>query len=1510
MTASPETPAEKTPDGSGGRGLGGAVAAMFSGTLVSRVLGFLRAAIIGVALGVAGGATDAFALANNLPNTIYMLIAGGVINAVLVPQLVRAAKDPDGGRSYTNRLLTVGGVGLLAITAILTVAAPLLILMYGSRLGSGWLPIAYAFAYWCIPQIFFYGLYTLLGQVLNAKSVFGPYMWAPVLNNVVALAGLFVYLRIFGAMPTPILSPADFGTDRILLLGVTATLGVALQALILVVPLWRSGFRYRPEWGLKGLRTAGTMGGWTFGALLVGQVGVLAISNVAAAASAQSDLDKIPYAGNYAYGLAFTVFMLPQSLVVVSLITAMFTRLSKHASDRDRSAVRAAMSLSVRSSGVFTMLATVAMVALALPLATLVTLGQQRESAVDQIAGLVVALALGIPGLALWSVVQRVYFAYQDARSPFWIQVPMMLIVVAGVVISRFATRPNGWVFGACLAMSLSYTVGGLVGYLGLRRRLVHLDGSRIFSTYFRLALAAGPALVAGFGTVVLLQHLLPGRGLLTAIVETGIGGAVVVGIYFGLAHVLKVKEIQIATMRLRGILTRLLRPVTGRLRTMGEGRGAAAENVTGESWVLDDAVTSGMLLADRFRVESGLSSTMTGVRAWRGRDTILERDVDILSVGGPRGEDILDGARRASLITDPRVPRVLRVGEHDRSGYIVLEPAPGTTLADLLAAGSLSEPAARSIVGEVASALEAARRRGVHHLALGPTFVAIDDDGGVHVTGLGVAAAASGRSLSPAESAQADADAAVALYPLLSGKPLPPEAERDLPTPSNVVVAFAPWSSVPPLEELLTYVTSAPRDEDENNDGASGPEDPDDGDDDGPIDGGAAEDGTDEAAGDEAGDAGADEPIETGQAEADDAEGTTATAEAEALDDEAVENEAVGEELVQEAVATGGAVLGAASDLSTPIVQDEGDEGDEGDEVADDETDTSAQGPAEATRPIETTTPIETAGSETAPTKTDDSGTSGSEELGSDETGSGEPASGATAPGVTGATAVSTGLGAVRKLPAPPRRDHPVRARRRCPAGPGEPRGSGRPGRRFLRRDRRDLSGAGGSRAHHRAAPGNRARDDRGARTPRRGVRTPRRGVRTPGRGIRTPGRGIRTDRVLCLLVIQGVRRVPPDERRTGEHRAARLDDAERHLDEDPRDTRTGTAGPCARSRLLAGPCPREASRRRRGSATWSTPRATVPTPPRTTSASRPARPTASRQPAMSPVPPWVPWAPGGRAVASSSRRPARNGAPRQRRGPRLRRPRGPKRPRQLRPRLKQRQPRRLRSRSSACSPRRSTRPRRPWEPPKPPAAPAATRRSSSRPGSPGPRSPPPPTPFRSGPRSCDRPPARPRPGRPQVRPLRTPPSRSRTRLRATPSGTSCPTSVRGRGARSTPPRSSSGSCWSVCSTSRTSRSTRSSLRCARASCPTSTRNRPCRPHRSTRRVSRPTAARHPRRASRPRSRRPTPRATAPPTFPTSRECPRSEPRSPTSPRPAVVPPPSLEESSHHGRAHRHHGT
>ena len=183
-------------------------AVMAAGTIVSRLSGFVRGILLAAALGVTLHA-DVFNIANTVPNMLYILLAGGVVNAVLVPQLVRAMKnDPDGGEAYTNRIITLAGLFLAVVTVLLVLAAPLLMRLF---LGSEYFTPALAaqresvidFARYCLPQVFFYGMFVLVGQVLNARGRFGPMMWAPIANNVVAVLVLTTYLVVYGPAVGP-----------------------------------------------------------------------------------------------------------------------------------------------------------------------------------------------------------------------------------------------------------------------------------------------------------------------------------------------------------------------------------------------------------------------------------------------------------------------------------------------------------------------------------------------------------------------------------------------------------------------------------------------------------------------------------------------------------------------------------------------------------------------------------------------------------------------------------------------------------------------------------------------------------------------------------------------------------------------------------------------------------------------------------------------------------------------------------------------------------------------------------------------------------------------------------------------------------------------------------------------------------------------------------------------------------------------------------------------------------
>lgn len=519
-------------------GLGRSTALMASGTAASRVLGLVRNSALVATIGLLGSAANAFGAANKLPSILYLLIAGGALNAVLVPEVVRAYRRAD-GQVYVDKLLTLGIVGLAGLTLVLTVAVPVLTTVYADFPDPEVQRLTVLLAYWCVPQVFFYGLYALLGQILNARGSFGPFMWAPVVNNVVAIVGLGVFVALWGTRVPAEGQAGDvswWGPEQIAVLAGTATLGVVAQALVLVVPLHRSGFRFRPRWGLRGsgLGAAGRVALWTFLGLVIGQVGVLVVSRVTTAAGTGDT------AGNVVYDNAFLIFMLPHSLVTVSLMTALFTRLSAKAAADDPAAVRDDLSLGLRTVGLFTVLATAGIAVLAYPIVRAIFPGTTNGA--SDLATVVVTMVAGLVAFGAWSMCQRVYYAYQDARSMIPIQVAMMLVVVAGTLLGKAVLGRELWVAAAGVSMTVSYGLGAVVALVVLRRRLGGLDGRRVLVTH---AKAVAAALVAA-GAGALVVHLLaPVESALDAVVTCVAGGAVIVGVYVALLVVLRARELQ-----------------------------------------------------------------------------------------------------------------------------------------------------------------------------------------------------------------------------------------------------------------------------------------------------------------------------------------------------------------------------------------------------------------------------------------------------------------------------------------------------------------------------------------------------------------------------------------------------------------------------------------------------------------------------------------------------------------------------------------------------------------------------------------------------------------------------------------------------------------------------------------------------------------------------------------------------------------------------------------------------
>ncbi len=531
--------------------VGRSSAIMAAGTLVSRALGLVRQSMLLAALGVVSTSTiDARAAniwdtANTLPNMVFLLLAGGVFNAVLIPQLTRALKDADGGKAYTDRLITLALLTLGAITALCLIFAYPLYRIYDISGSPEILRLGWLFSLLCLPQIFFYGVYTIFGEVLNSRSRFGAFMWSPALANIVYIAGLAWFIAKY-AVGVP---PGRWTAGMILTLGGASTLGIAAQALVLIIPLRRAGYRYRPSMQFRGigLRTTGKVAGLAFAAILIQQVGLLVTTNVLNAMDPK-------YGGRLLQTTALLLFMLPHSIVTVSLITAMYTRISKAANDRDTARVTEDVATAIRLCGVAVVPVTIGAFALVPPgIGVYLGLRGDNGTAISTLSAVTIAMLLGSFPLALNVIVQRTHYAYEDGMKPLLMQVCGTAVVVPLTLLCLLL--PGRWVgIGVGVVQSISYCAQAGTGYYWLRKRLGGLPMPGVLHTYGRLTIAAAAAAAAAFAVRWAVGGVVAGQ-FAGALFGVSIGGTVFVAVYVAVARALKVAEIEA-----------LLAPVTSRL--------------------------------------------------------------------------------------------------------------------------------------------------------------------------------------------------------------------------------------------------------------------------------------------------------------------------------------------------------------------------------------------------------------------------------------------------------------------------------------------------------------------------------------------------------------------------------------------------------------------------------------------------------------------------------------------------------------------------------------------------------------------------------------------------------------------------------------------------------------------------------------------------------------------------------------------------------------------------------
>lgn len=514
-------------------------AIMAAGSVVSRATGFVRSAVVAAALGL-GLAADGYAVGNSVPTIVYMLLLGGALNAVFVPELVKAAKQhEDGGTAYTDRLLTVCTLALLVITGAAVWGAPAIVGAYTDYTG-GQATMTVAFARYCLPQIFFLGLFTLLGQVLNARGRFGAMMWTPVLNNVVVISVFGLYLATGDG--------GSLTSAETALLGWGTTAGIAVQALALVPALRAAGFRFRPrfDWRGSGLTRPLRSAGWLVLLVLTNQAAYWVTTRLATAAGLRAQTAGIDGgAGFSAYNNAYLLWAVPHGIITVSLVTALMPRMSAAAADGDTAGIRRDLSYALRTSAAAIVPAACALFALAQPAMTLVfRYGETDAGEIAVMAGTLMAFAPGLIAFSGQYVLSRTFYALSDTRSPFLINL-LIAGLNAGLSVTAYALLPARWaVTGIAGAYSLALFAGWAVTAFVLNRSLTErparapgLMRSPTVAAQARLLLAAVPATLLGYVTA---RWAAPGG----AVAATGAGAVAIGAVFLLLSRPLRLTEI------------------------------------------------------------------------------------------------------------------------------------------------------------------------------------------------------------------------------------------------------------------------------------------------------------------------------------------------------------------------------------------------------------------------------------------------------------------------------------------------------------------------------------------------------------------------------------------------------------------------------------------------------------------------------------------------------------------------------------------------------------------------------------------------------------------------------------------------------------------------------------------------------------------------------------------------------------------------------------------------------
>jgi putative peptidoglycan lipid II flippase len=760
-------------------------------TLVSRITGFIRIVLLAALLGAA--LTSSFTVANQLPNLIAALVLEATFTAIFVPVLARAERDdPDGGEAFVRRLVTLATTVLLVATILSVAAGPLLVrLMLGDdpKVNQA---LTTAFAYLLLPQVIFYGLASVFMAILNNRNVFGPPAWAPVLNNVVAIATLGLYLLVPGELS---LDPVRMGNAKLLVLGIGTTLGVVAQAAVLLIAIRRERISLRPLWGIDDrLKRFGTMAAAMVLYVLISQVGLVVGNQIASTAAAS---------GPAIYNYTWLVLQLPFGLIGVTILTVVMPRLSRNAAANDNPAVLADLSLATRLTMV-TLIPVVAFMTVAGPAigSALFAYGKFGEVDANYLGIAITLSSFTLIPYALVLLQLRVFYARDDPWTPILMILAITAVkIVASLLAPHLPDDPELVAGYLGTANGVGFLAGAVLGHLLLRRSLRPPGGRLLDPTVRRTILVStaaatvAAAVTAGADRLLGLQTLTERGGGAGSMVRLVILSAFMLPLLAGLLVAGRVPD---AVAGWAAVRRRILRrgaavdaaPLDSRLPEMqglvtypesgisahradparkgpelsdqGTPAGppgdatakiprprpdefqpdvagqAAAEPVAGRRSADALPLGPGATVANgRYRLLV-FHGGPAGLQFWQALDTALDRQVALTFIDPARTmpaeqiEQTLSRTQQLSRVQRPGVARVLDVTSIDNgSGLVVSEWIRGGSLKEVAGTSPSAVGGARAIQS-LAAAADEAHRAGVPLSVDHPSRIRVSIDGDV----------------------------------------------------------------------------------------------------------------------------------------------------------------------------------------------------------------------------------------------------------------------------------------------------------------------------------------------------------------------------------------------------------------------------------------------------------------------------------------------------------------------------------------------------------------------------------------------------------------------------------------------------------------------------------------------------------------------------------------------------------------------------------------------------------